>query len=167
MDEMEKRFQRLCSEELTYLRGGVFRIVGNADDTDDVIQEALLRAYRRADSFRRESDLRSWVYRIAVNCAFDLLRARKRRAEADRTYTEDPANASADPAAEERLAELRKAVARLPELYREAVVWGCLSDLSGSEAAARLGCSENTLYQRIFKAKQRLKTMLTQVEVAR
>ena len=34
MEEMEKRFQRLCSEELTYLRGGVFRIVGNADDIE-------------------------------------------------------------------------------------------------------------------------------------
>ena len=167
MDEKDMRFQRLCREELAYLRGGVFRIVGNAADTDDVIQDALLRAYRRSRSFHGDADLRSWVYRIAVNCAFDLLRARKRRAETDRTYTEDSADAPADPAAEERLAELRQAVSQLPDLYREAVVWGCLSDLSGSEAAARLGCSENTLYQRIFKAKQRLKTMLTQVEVAR
>ena len=167
MDEKDMRFQRLCREELAYLRGGVFRIVGNAADTDDVIQTALLRAYRKTRDFHGDSELRSWVYRIAVNCAFDFLRARKRRAETDRKYTETAADASADPAAEERLAELRKAVAQLPDLYREAVVWGCLSDISGSEAAARLGCSENTLYQRIFKAKQRLKTMLTQVEVAR
>ena len=167
MDEKDLRFQRLCREELAYLRGGVFRIVGNAADTDDVIQTALLRAYSRVRSFHGEATLRSWVYRIAVNCAFDLLRTRKRREETDRKYTEDSADTSADPAAEERLAELRQAVARLPEQYREAIVWGCLSDLSGREAAARLGCRENTLYQRIFKAKQRLKTMLTREEVAR
>lgn len=162
MDEMEKRFQRLCSEELTYLRGGVFRIVGNADDTDDVIQEALLRAYRRADSFRRESDLRSWVYRIAVNCAFDLLRDRKRQAEAGLQYAQTAAQkGSID---EPRLAALEHAVAELPVIYREAVVWGCLSDLSGKEAAARLGCTENTLYQRVFKAKQLLKKKMTQKE---
>ena len=162
MDEMEKRFQRLCCEELTYLRGGVFRIVGNADDTDDVIQEALLRAYRRADSFRRESDLRSWVYRIAVNCAFDLLRDRKRQAEAGRRYAETAAQeGSID---EIRLAALEHAVSELPVIYREAVVWGCLSDLSGKEAAARLGCTENTLYQRVFKAKQMLKKKMTQEE---
>ena len=161
MDETKAmRFQRLCREELAYLRGGVFRIVGNHADTDDVIQEALLRAYRRADSFRGDAKLRSWVYRIAVNCAFDLLRERKRRAEAGEKFaaevTEPP-----DGAAEARLAELENAVAALPEIYREAVVWGCLSDLSGSEAAARLGCSANTLYQRIFKAKQLLKKEMT------
>ena len=162
MDEMEKRFQRLCCEELTYLRGGVFRIVGNADDTDDVIQEALLRAYKRAGSFRKESDLRSWVYRIAVNCAFDLLRDRKRQTEAGRQYAETAGQQ--DGSSEARLAALERAVAELPVIYREAVVWGCLSDLSGSEAAARLGCTENTLYQRVFKAKQMLKKKMTQEE---
>ena len=163
MDELEMRFQRLCCDELPYLRGGVFRIVGNADDTDDVIQEALLRAWNRSNSFRSEASLRSWVYRIAVNCAFDLLRDRKQQAEARRQFAQTAEKK--DAAAEARLKKLEQAVARLPELYREAVVWGCLSDLSGSEAANRLGCSENTLYQRVFKAKQMLKTMMTQ-EVA-
>lgn len=163
MDEMEKRFQRLCSEELAYLRGGVFRIVGNADDTDDVIQEALLKAYRRANTFRKESDLRSWVYRIAVNCAFDLLRDRKRQAETGQQYFV----ATSGPKAghnETKLAQLEQAVAELPEIYREAVVWGCLSELSGSEAAVRVGCTENALYQRVFKAKQMLKKRMMQEE---
>ena len=64
------------------------------------------------------------------------------------------------------MAKLEAAVAGLPELYREAVVWGCLSDLSGREAAERLGCSENTLYQRVFKAKKMLKRAMDK-EVAR
>lgn len=165
MEEMEKRFQRLCSEELTYLRGGVFRIVGNADDTDDVIQDALLRAYRKSDSFRKESDLRSWVYRIAVNCAFDLLRERKRQAETSHQYIVTASGRKSENR-EAQLAQLERAVDGLPELYREAVVWGCLSDLSGSEAAARLGCTENTLYQRVFKAKQMLKKTMTRGEEA-
>jgi len=159
MDEMTTRFQRLCREEVTYLRGGVFRIVGNAADTDDVIQEALLRAYRRIAAFRDEANLRSWVYRIAVNCAFDLLRKRKRQAEANSKYAADPAGPQ-DATAEQRLAELERAVSKLPATYREAIVWGVLSDLSGAEAAARLGCSENTLYQRVFKAKQKLKKLM-------
>ena len=165
MDEMDLRFQRLCKEELSYLRGGVFRVVGNASDTDDVIQEALLRACRRADTFRGEANLRSWVYRIALNCAFDLIRDRERRNQAGRDFAAENAGGQ-DEAKETRLAELERAVSDLPELYREAVVWGCLSDLSGSEAAARLGCSENTLYQRVFKAKKMLRKMMT-AEVAR
>jgi len=165
MDELVMRFQRLCREELSYLRGGVYRIVGNAADTDDVIQDALLRAWRKADSFRGEADLRSWVYRIAVNCAFDLVRERERRNAAGQQYVAET-KTQKDGNTEKRLSELEQAVSKLPELYREAIVWGCLGDLSGSEAAARLGCSENTLYQRIFKAKKMLKKMMTQ-EVAR
>ena len=165
MDDLEMRFQRLCRDEVNYLRGGVYRIVGNAADTDDVIQEALLRAYRRADSFRGDADLRSWVYRIALNCAFDFVRDRKRREETGRQYAAE----TADPrrgTSERQLAELERAVSELPELYRDAVVWGCLSGLAGSEAAARLGCSENTLYQRVFKAKKMLKKAMAR-EVAR
>ena len=166
MDEIEKRFQRLCREELGYLRGGIFRIVDNPTDTDDVIQEALLRAYRNIDSFHSDADLRTWVYRIAVNCAYDLLRKRKRQTELGRQYAAD-ADKSKERGTENQLAALERAVADLPTIYREAVVWGCLSGLSGSEAAARLGCSENTLYQRVFKAKQKLKKTLTESEVTR
>ena len=164
MEEVEMRFLRLCREEVTYLRGGVFRIVGNESDTDDVIQDALMRAYRRIGSFRGDADLRSWIYRIAMNCAFDLLRERKRRTETDGKYAADPVEPK-DGAKEKQLAELEQAIAELPELYRNAIVWGVLSDLPGSEAAARLGCSENTLYQRVFKAKQKLKKLMTR-EVA-
>ena len=163
MDEMEERFQRLCREELCFLRGGVFRIVGNAADTDDVIQEALLRAYRRAGSFRMEADLRSWVYRIAVNCAFDLLRDRKRQAEAERRCA-DEAGEEKDEAHEAQLAALEHAVSELPELYRETVHIAVLSGLTGEEAAKQLGCSANTLYQRIHKAKELLREKMRRFE---
>jgi len=159
MTEKDERFKRLCRDELPILRGGVYRIVGNAADTDDVIQDALLRAYRSYDSFRSDAKLVSWVYRIAQNCAFDLLRRRKRQAEARENYSRD-LDPDGGTGASERLEKLESAVAKLPELYREAIVWGCLSDLSGHDAALRLGCTENTLYQRVFKAKQMLKKML-------
>ena len=167
MDEeaVEMRLLLLCHDELPYLRGGVFRIVGNEADTDDVIQEALIRAYRRVGSFRGDAGLRSWVYRIAVNCAFDLLRERKRQSEANGKYAANPPE-SRDNADEKQLVELEHAISELPTPYREAIIWGYLSDLSGSEAAERLGCSENALYQRVFKAKQKLRKSMTR-EVAR
>ena len=159
MTEKDEQFKRLCGDELPILRGGVYRIVGNAADTDDVIQEALLRAYRNYGTFRSDAKLLSWVYRIAQNCAFDLLRRRKRQAETRKNYSQSN-NTGTNNGKSERLEELEDAVAKLPELYRETIVWGCLSGLSGREAARRLGCAENTLYQRVFKAKQMLKKML-------
>ena len=163
MEERDKRFQRLCRDELPYLRGGVFRIVGNAADADDAVQEALLRAYRRYGSFRGEAELRSWVYKIAVNCAFDILRERKRTQEIEQKYAGGQPSET-DRADDPRMVKLEEAVAGLPELYREAIVWGCLSDLPGREAAERLECSENTLYQRVFKAKQLLKQAMENKE---
>jgi RNA polymerase sigma-70 factor (ECF subfamily) len=56
-----------------------FRMTGNTHDAEDVVQEAFLKAYRNLDRFDQRSQFGSWVYRIAANCAFDVLRARQRR----------------------------------------------------------------------------------------
>jgi RNA polymerase sigma-70 factor (ECF subfamily) len=56
-----------------------YRMTGNAHDAEDVVQEAFLKAYRGLDRFDERSHVGSWLYRIAANCAFDVLRARHRR----------------------------------------------------------------------------------------
>ena len=59
---------------------------------------------------------------------------------------------------------LEAAIARLPELYREAIVLGVLSGMDGRSTAEQLGCSPNTLYQRIHKAKQLLRHKYREVQ---
>ena len=56
-----------------------YRMLGSADDAEDVVQETLLHAWRRRETFRGEATLRSWLYRIATNASLDLLKHRKRR----------------------------------------------------------------------------------------
>src|ERR1700736_1050621 len=58
-----------------------FRMTGNEQDAEDVVQETLLRAYRRLAKFDERASFRTWLYRITVNCSLDLVRARKRRSE--------------------------------------------------------------------------------------
>jgi RNA polymerase sigma-70 factor (ECF subfamily) len=58
-----------------------FRMTGNEQDAEDIVQETLLRAYRRLDKFDERATFRTWLYRIAVNCSLDLVRLRKRRSE--------------------------------------------------------------------------------------
>src|SRR5438094_9278893 len=58
-----------------------FRMTGNEQDAEDVVQETLLRAYRRLENFDERASFRTWIYRIAVNCSLDVVRARKRRSE--------------------------------------------------------------------------------------
>src|SRR5277367_6553946 len=50
-----------------------FRITGNKADAEDVVQDALLRGYRKLESFASRSDFSTWIYRIAVRCALDKI----------------------------------------------------------------------------------------------
>src|SRR5438045_8092523 len=54
-----------------------FRVVGNEQDAEEVVQETFLRAYKRLEKFESRSSFSTWVYRIAVNCAIDLRNARQ------------------------------------------------------------------------------------------
>src|SRR6202035_3272282 len=58
-----------------------FRMTGNEQDAEDVVQETFLRAYRRIGNFDERASFGTWLYRITVNCSLDLVRARKRRSE--------------------------------------------------------------------------------------
>src|SRR2546425_1701325 len=58
-----------------------FRMTGNEQDAEDVVQDTLLRAYRKIAMFDEQASFRTWLYRIAVNCSLDLVRLRKRRSE--------------------------------------------------------------------------------------
>src|SRR5438874_4487934 len=58
-----------------------FRMIGNEQDAEDVVQESFLRAYRQLGKFDERASFGTWLYRIATNCSLDLVRARKRRSE--------------------------------------------------------------------------------------
>src|ERR671933_767504 len=56
-----------------------FRMTGNEQDAEDVVQESFLRAYRQLSKFDERASFGTWLYRIAANCSLDLVRSRKRR----------------------------------------------------------------------------------------
>src|SRR5436305_13707155 len=58
-----------------------FRMTGNEQDAEDIVQDTFLRAYRRIGKFDERASFGTWLYRITVNCSLDLVRARKRRSE--------------------------------------------------------------------------------------
>src|SRR4030088_1602070 len=58
-----------------------FRMTGNEQDAEDVVQESFLRAYRQLGKFDERATFGTWLYRIAMNCSLDLVRSRKRRSE--------------------------------------------------------------------------------------
>ena len=163
METKEQVFERLVDEKLGLLRGTAMRILGNPVDVDDAVQASLMLAWRKYAGYREQAEFTTWVTRILINVCYDMVRDRAREQEVLADYGESGA-ASGEAAEEASLLDrLDAAVARLPRLYRESLSVGVLSGYAPDEAAAMLGCSRNTLYQRIHKAKQLLSQSIREV----
>src|SRR5215831_6016313 len=67
-----------------------FRMTGNEQDAEDVVQESFLRAYRQLGKFDDRASFGTWLYRIATNCSLDLVRSKKRRSEHLTAQPADP-----------------------------------------------------------------------------
>ncbi len=86
-------FQALVMSHARSLHRLAYRMTRNEQDAEDVVQEALLKAYRGLDKFENRSELSTWLHRITTNCAYDLLRKRMRRAEDDLPETDAESDA--------------------------------------------------------------------------
>ena len=163
METREQVFEQLIKDKLGMLRGTAMRILGTPADVDDAVQQALLAAWQKYDAFRGQAEFATWVTRILINVCYDMVRDRARERDVLADYGES-GEMNGDDTDEARLLDrLEEAVARLPKLYRESLSVGVLSGRSPEEAAAMLGCSRNTLYQRIHKAKQLLAKSIREV----
>src|SRR6185436_12610376 len=72
-------FRALVEQHSRYLFGVVVRLVRNAEDAQDVVQDTWLKVHAQLGRFESRSEVRTWLTRIAVNCAIDFLRSSKRR----------------------------------------------------------------------------------------
>lgn len=89
----EESFKALVASHARSLHRLAYRMTRNQQDAEDVVQDALLKAYRALDRFENRSELSTWLHRITTNCAYDLLRKRQRRAEDDLPETDSEADA--------------------------------------------------------------------------
>jgi RNA polymerase sigma-70 factor (ECF subfamily) len=149
--------------------GLVFRMVGNHADAADLAQEVFLTAWRSIASFKRGSSFYTWLYRIAVNASLTFLRKRRRekdRTEFDENMTGADTGKDALLSAEESCsrselrARLNEAIDSLPGHFRASFALVVSQGLSHADAAAILGCSENTVSWRMHKVRKILQARL-------
>lgn len=144
----------------------VQRIAGNHSDAEDVVQEALVRAWRDRSRMADRRSVRGWVIGIARNVALDRLRARNRRGEAKELHSAiaAPSSMGAGPSArlqrQERQAGLRDALDRLSRVSREIVHLRHSEGLSFSAIADRIGVPEPTARKRYSRALSQLREVL-------
>lgn len=157
-------------EELYRLHAGrlysvALRIVGNPADAEDLLQEIFLAAHRKLETFRGESALGTWLYRLATNLCLDHLRSRSGRSRQVTDALDDEAglrDVSSGTLAEQTVTkmDLERALARLPEGCRAAFVLHDVEGLEHREVAEVLGVAEGTSKSQVHKARMKLRALL-------
>jgi len=150
----------------------VLRVVGDAEDAMDVTQETFLRAHRGSRSFRGSSSAYTWLFRIALNCAYTHLKRRKKSKhssfnpnhgdEENEVAVEDCSGRNGFAVAEEseRASIVQNALLRLPEELRMAVVLRDIEGLGYEEIAEVTDCPPGTAKSRVHRGRELLKNIL-------
>jgi RNA polymerase sigma-70 factor, ECF subfamily len=170
-------FETLVAERSGEIYGLLYRLTENGEEARDLTQETFLRAFQSIEHFRGDADLRTWIYRIAINQARNRWRWWRRRRR-NSTVSLDSAdergnNRLADslPAdrgntpeqetlAHERERVLRGALQTLGRPYREAVILRDIEGLSYEEVAATLRISVGTVKSRLARGRSALRQKL-------
>jgi RNA polymerase sigma factor (sigma-70 family) len=130
-----------------------FSIVGNAEDAQDALQNAMLKAIRALPGEQREIQLKPWLYRIAHNESIEILRKRREEAQIDPELVASSAGPEETAATRERLRRLLADLSELPERQRGALVMRELGGLGFSEIGEALGASEAVARQTVYEAR--------------
>jgi len=157
-------FFALAERHQARMYSAVLRIVGDAHEAEDVVQDALLRAHSKLKTFRAEAALSTWLYRIAINLALRRARRRRRQALQHEALLCGPETPTADPAAAAQLRQRREtisnAVQSLPEKQRVCVLLRYFEHHSYDQIADVLGISIGTVCSRLYHARGRLARLL-------
>lgn len=143
------------------LRAIAYRLLEDRDLTDDVLQEAFVRAFKSLDKFRGDSSFGTWLYRITYNASIDELRRRRRVIPLMAENEPEPADLRSGPedAAIERH-DLAAAMASLPPDMRAAVMLVDVEGLDYAAASRVLGIPPGTIGSRLNRARAILRRSL-------
>ncbi len=169
MHDTDSEFQRIYDAFHAKILRYLLRLIGERE-AEDLTQEVFLKVSRALDSFRGESQLSTWIYRIATNTAVDRIRALSVRQSAEQAILEDSSEPESGddcsvqvaPSLEHQL--LRKEryecyvrfVLALPVNYRTVVVLSELEDMTPQEIAEILGLGLDVVKVRLHRGRERL-----------
>jgi RNA polymerase sigma-70 factor (ECF subfamily) len=139
-------------------------LLGAGSSTEDVVQEALVKAYRSLDGFRDDLAFRPWLLRIVANEARNVHRSFVRRsAREQRAIPPELLDPAGEVVHREAKEQLLRAVGRLPDKLRAAVTCRYLLELDEAETAVVLGVPRGTVKSRLSRGLERLRTELEAV----
>lgn len=144
-DALSRHGKRILALAYSYLR--------SRDDAEDVLQETMIRYLRSGREFNDEEHEKAWLLTVAANLSKNIIRSRSQNSGPV------PEELTDEGIPVENI-ELRDAVSRLPEIYREVIQLFYYEDLSITETAAVLGEKESTIKSRLRRARGLLGKMM-------
>ena len=167
-------FGELCLRYTGMLKQRIFRIVRNREDTEDVLQETLLSAYRHLDTFRGACRVATWMTKIGINASLMILRKRRmmpavisEQVSEDGQRFESPdfrdpgLNPEQRYIAEQTIDKLCSVMRRLPAHIRTVMDLYCVRELRLKDAAAILGITDAAAKSRVLRGRKRLRRSLS------
>lgn len=157
-------FEELYRTHSPRLYAVAYRMLGHAEDAEDLLQEIFLLAFRKLGSYKGESSLGTWLYRLGVNACLDRLRSKARRNDQQTDWLdgEVPPDAAISPAghAVVQRIDLERALQQLPPGCRAAFLLHDVEGFEHREIASMLGIAEGTSKSQVHKARYRLRDLL-------
>lgn len=171
-----KAFDILANRYAADIYGLLMRLTNDPEEAADLTQETFLSALKAIKKFRGEADLKTWLFRIAINKSRNRFRWWKRRrgdltisldvsynesgTPLSETFSSDSLNPEEKTLRTERHQKLREALNDLPEIFREAVILCDIEGLTYEEIAASLEINLGTVKSRIARGRQELRRKL-------
>ena len=157
-DELVRMYQRRAMDVAV-------RLLGDAEEASEAVQAGFVRAYLNIGKLKEPKQFEVWLLRIVTNAAISQRRAAKRRKErikiTDNCYADKKAVSPVEKGVAEELEEaMQRAMLKLSKKEAKAIALFGLEDLSHKEAAEIMGCSVGAVRLYVFRARQKLKTLL-------
>lgn len=172
LDGETEAFAWIVKRHEDYVHNSVIYMTGDDREAEDITQEVFLKVYRGIKNFRHEAELRTWLYRIAVNTVRSGWRKQKRRPSCDSLQNRPPVDLPPGPdgqnpvhkiVQQETIREVKKAIAELKQEWREVIVLRDIEGLTYAEVAEVLHVPEGTVKSRLARGREALRGRLNDV----
>lgn len=162
MDADVEAFEAMYRENSARIYSLACRMTGSAADGEDLLQEIFLQAYRKMGTFKGQSSLGTWLYRLALNHCLDYVRSRRAKMNKLTETLDDDGAVQPQARRQTPIAkiDLERALERLPDGCREAFVLHDVEGFDHKEIGELLGIAEGTSKSQVFKARLKLRALL-------
>jgi len=160
--DQKQEFKRELENVIPHLRAFARGLCGRPDMADDLVQEALMKAWAAQDRFEPGTSMRAWTFVILRNAYLTDMRRNRFRGDYDETVAERILTAPAGQEEPIHLGDLNRALQTLPPERREALLLVGAGGFSYEEAANICGCAVGTIKSRVGRARSALNSMLSE-----